>query len=224
MNKVRVCSSHLIAGGSPMRFDPRKVPRLGVMPRYAKDDKDMKWFDVQGFNMFHLANGWDEEDGEGRGSVVVVAPNVLSINHGIERIDLFHGRMEMVRIDLGNNGAMTRKALSKDNLEFPVINPAYAGKKNRSVYAMIINDAPRMTGVVKLDLDMAAKNGGYIEECVVARREYEPGCYGEEVSFVAREIKDQNGVDIVASVKLLARVPYGFHGLFIKEKDLRCLM
>ncbi|CAN6550695.1 unnamed protein product [Malus baccata var. baccata] len=31
----------------PVRLDPSKVPRIGVIPRYAKDESGMRWFDVR---------------------------------------------------------------------------------------------------------------------------------------------------------------------------------
>lgn len=117
----------MISGGSPVGADPAKVPRLGVIPRYATDESEMRWFDVSGFNIVHATNAWDEDDGE---SIVLVAPNVLSIEHSLERMDLVHASMEKVKIDL-KTGTVSRFPLSTRNLDFAVINPAYIGKKNK---------------------------------------------------------------------------------------------
>lgn len=47
-----------------MSSNPRKVPRLGVIPRYAMDESKMKWFEVPGFNIVHAINAWEEDDGD----------------------------------------------------------------------------------------------------------------------------------------------------------------
>ncbi|KAH0850455.1 hypothetical protein Bca4012_007345 [Brassica carinata] len=82
---------------------------------------------------------------------------------------------------------------------------------------------------------------------------YDPGCYGGEPFFVARDPGDQEAeeddgyvvtyvhdevageskflvmdakspeLEIVAAVRLPRRVPYGFHGLFVKESDINKL-
>ncbi|KAJ6297408.1 hypothetical protein OIU78_023033 [Salix suchowensis] len=121
----------IFGGGSPVGADPAKVPRLGIIPRYAKDESEMKWFDVPGFNLIHAINAWDEED-----AIVMLAPNILSVEHTLERMDLIHALVEKVRIDL-KTGIVTRNPVSARNLDFGVINPAYLGKKNRFVYAAI---------------------------------------------------------------------------------------
>ncbi|GAB2295868.1 carotenoid cleavage dioxygenase 4 [Dionaea muscipula] len=249
----------LVAGGSLMEFNSGKVPRLGVIPRYAEYGSEMRWFNVPGFNIFHVVNGWDEIGEDGKQYIVLIAPNILSIEHGVRRLDLLHGSMEMVKINI-EDGTATRKRLSTRNLELPVINPAYSGRKCRYVYAGVLGNSPTITGVVKLDVAAAAEGGGgtgrVTEYCTVAKRMFRPGCYGGEVFFVARDqtenslnaadeddgylvsyIHDEMSgesrfivmdarspeLDIVASVKLPQRVPYGFHGLFVKEMDLRKL-
>ncbi|KAJ6696753.1 hypothetical protein OIU85_003135 [Salix viminalis] len=232
----------IFGGGSPVGADPAKVPRLGIIPRYAKDESEMKWFDVPGFNLIHAINAWDEED-----AIVMLAPNILSVEHTLERMDLIHALVEKVRIDL-KTGIVTRNPVSARNLDFGVINPAYLGKKNRFVYAAIGDPMPKISGVVKLDV-----SGGERQECTVASRLYGPRCYGGEPFFVAREpenpeAEEDDGyvvsyvhdeiageskflvmdakspeLEIVAAVKLPRRVPYGFHGLFVKESDLKKL-
>ncbi|CAI9771646.1 unnamed protein product [Fraxinus pennsylvanica] len=236
----------MMAGGSPVGANPGKVPRLGVIPRYAKDESEMKWFDVPGFNIIHAINGWDEDDGD---TIVLVAPNILSVEHTLERMDLIHASVEKVKIDL-KTGMVSRHPVSTRNLDFAVINPAYVGKKNKYVYAAVGDPMPKISGVVKLDVSVSDCDRC---DCIVANRLYGEGCFGGEPFFVAKEPNNPNAdeddgyvvsyvhnektgesrflvmdakspnLDIVAAVKLPRRVPYGFHGLFVRENDLNKL-
>ncbi|KAL7599631.1 hypothetical protein Lser_V15G22969 [Lactuca serriola] len=245
---------NLIHGGRLVGVDSTKVPRVGVLPRYANDESDMKWFEVPGFNIFHAVNAWDETEEDGSEVVVLVAPNILSVEHFFDRADLIHGSMEKVRINL-RTGVVSRKTLSSNNLEFPVINPAFIGKKNKYVYAATSEQSPakcrmmRVSGVAKLDI-AATEENNEIDECTIASRIYGNNCFGGEPFFIARDPEDPNleeddgyvvcyvhdeslGVskflvmdarsptlEVVAEVKLPQRVPYGLHGIFIREKDL----
>ncbi|KAB2624703.1 carotenoid cleavage dioxygenase 4a [Pyrus ussuriensis x Pyrus communis] len=58
---------------SPSATAPCRLPRIGVIPRYAKDESGMRWFDVPGFNIMHAINAWDEDDDD---AIVMLAPNV----------------------------------------------------------------------------------------------------------------------------------------------------
>ena len=117
----------IVGNGSPVGTDPAKVSRLGVIPRYATDESEMRWFDVPGFNILHAINAWDEDGGD---AVVMVAPNILSVEHTLERMDLIHASIEKVRIDL-KTGIVSRHPVAARNLDFGVINPKYTGKKSR---------------------------------------------------------------------------------------------
>jgi 9-cis-epoxycarotenoid dioxygenase len=115
------------------------------------------------------------------------------------------------------------------------------GKRNRFVYAAIGNPMPKISGVVKIDVLKGEEVGCRI---------YGEGCYGGEPFFVANEdgVEEDDGylvsyvhdekkgesrfivmdaksseLEIVAEVKLPRRVPYGFHGLFVSESDMRNL-
>ncbi|KAK6934074.1 Carotenoid oxygenase [Dillenia turbinata] len=232
----------IMGGGSPVGADSTKVSRLGVIPRYDTNETEMRWFEVPGLNIIHAINAWDEEGGD---AIVMVAPNILSVEHTLERMDLIHACVEMVRIDL-RTGMVTRHPLSVRNLDFAVMNGAYVGKKNRYVYAGVGDPMPRISGVVKLDLSLSDRRS----ECTVGCRMYGKTCYGGEPFFVPRhmdnpEADEDDGyvvsyvhderageskflvmdakspsLDIVAAVKLPRRVPYGFHGLFVREADL----
>lgn len=109
---------------------------------------------------------------------------------------------------------------------------------------------PKFSGVVKLDVSLTEVDP---QECIVASRMFGPGCFGGEPFFVAREPDNPNAdeddgyivsyvhnenngesrflvmdaksatLEIIATVKLPRRVPYGFHGLFVRECDLNKL-
>lgn len=85
----------IFRGRSPVGVDPAKIPRLGIIPRYAKDETDMFWDEVPGFNMLHAVNAWEKDDGE---EIVIVASNVLSVEHALDRMDLIHLSLEKVEI------------------------------------------------------------------------------------------------------------------------------
>nr|VVV75887.1 unnamed protein product [Nymphaea colorata] len=40
-----------------------KVTRVGIIPRYATYESEMKWVEVPGFNFVHSVNAWDEKGG-----------------------------------------------------------------------------------------------------------------------------------------------------------------
>ncbi|KAK7309441.1 hypothetical protein RJT34_06172 [Clitoria ternatea] len=227
----------MLNGGSPVGSDPSHVSRVGILPRYATNESSMKWFDVPGFNIIHAINAWDEDDGK---TVVLIAPNILSVEHTLERMELVHAMVEKVRINL-ETGIVKRHPISARNLDFGVINQEFVGKKNRFVYAAVGDPMPKIAGVVKLDVSDK-------KEHTVGCRMFGEGCYGGEPFFVAREeggeeddgylvsyVHDEKKgesrflvmdakspeLDVVATVKLPRRVPYGFHGLFVKDSDLR---
>ncbi|XP_073010113.1 9-cis-epoxycarotenoid dioxygenase NCED1, chloroplastic-like [Typha latifolia] len=230
----------VVGGGAPVGSSHGKVPRIGVLPRYATDESEMRWFEVPGFNMMHSLNAWEEDDDH----LVLVAPNVLSIEHALDKLELVHSCVEMVRINL-LTGTVSRTPLSAGNLDFGVIHPGYLGRRNRYAYLGVGNPMPKISGVVKLDFSKAGKG-----DCVVARRDFGPNCFGGEpffvpesdgderdedegyvVSYVHDEVSGESrfvvmdarspDLEIVAEVLLPQRVPYGFHGLFVTEAELR---
>ncbi|KAJ4954931.1 hypothetical protein NE237_011714 [Protea cynaroides] len=235
----------MFGNGSPIGADPEKVSRIGIIPRYAKDETEIKWFEVPGFNIIHAINAWDEEDDV----IEMIAPNIISVEHTLERTDLVHASVEKVRIDL-KTGIVTRFPVSARNIDFGVINPGYVGRKNRYSYLGIGDPMPKISGVVKLDV-----SGSEHKERTVACRMFGEGCFGGEPFFVAKNtggdmaataeddgyvvtyVHDEKtgesrflvmdakspSLEIVAAVKLPRRVPYGFHGLFVKESDLQKL-
>nr|DAD43296.1 TPA_asm: hypothetical protein HUJ06_001526 [Nelumbo nucifera] len=230
----------VMARGTPLDFDPDKVPRIGVIPRYATSESEIRWFSVPGFNAMHIINAWGEDHDEN--VINLLATNGLSIEHFFHELETVHFSVEKVRIDM-RDGSVSRATLSPTSLEFGRINLTYVGRKSRYAYFGVADQVPKMSGVVKLDLELGRE---------VSSRFYEPGCFGGEPFFVARDVSvpddqldEDDGylvsyvhdestgeskfmvmdakspnLDVVAAVKLPQRVPYGFHGHFVREKDL----
>ncbi|CAA6673248.1 unnamed protein product [Spirodela intermedia] len=192
--------------GFPFCTDTGKVPRVGILPRYAASDSDIMWFDVPGFNPVHTVNAWEEDGGA---TVVPVAPNVLSVEHAQDRMELIRCCVEMVRIEL-KSGAVSRTPLSAGNLDFGVINPNYLGRRNRYAYVGVGGPQPKVAGVVKLDLE---KKGG---DCVAFLHDENT----RKSSFLVMDARSPD-LEVVAEVSLHRRVPYGFHGIFVKAEELR---
>ncbi|XP_047338788.1 probable carotenoid cleavage dioxygenase 4, chloroplastic [Impatiens glandulifera] len=234
----------IFGSGSPIGVDPKKVSRVGIIPRYATNEAEMRWFDVPGLNSLHAVNAWEEEGGE---TVVMVVANIITTEHMPGRMDLTFIRVEKVTIDMRND-VVCIQPLSERNLELVVINPNYTAKKIRYVYASIGDPLPKISGLVKLDISISEHDG---KDCTVASRMFGPGCYGGEPFFVAKEpdnlmadeddgylityVHNENTgesrfmvmdarspfLEVVAIVRLPQRVPYGFHGLFLRENEIK---
>ncbi|XWS73801.1 hypothetical protein CRYUN_Cryun02cG0160300 [Craigia yunnanensis] len=217
--------------GTLVDYEPNKTPRIGIMPKYAMNDSEMRWFQVPGFNTIHILNAWENGDDE----IVFVASNIISVESIFNKT--VNVSLEKVKINM-KTGDVSREIISPRNLEFGSINPCFIGRKTRYAYIGVLEDVPKMSGLVKIDLETGRE---------VARRFYEPGCFGGEPLFVMKEsentdcdeddgyvmnyVHDEKAneskfiimdakspqLDTVAVVKLPRRVPYGFHGLFLSK-------
>lgn len=119
----------IMRGRPVLRVDINKVPRVGVIPRYAEGESEMYWIDVRGLNMLHVVNAWEEDDGK---RIVIMASNILSIEHVLEKINLIHLSLEKIIIDTKAK-KVVRYPVSARSLDFGVINPRYSQKKIRYV-------------------------------------------------------------------------------------------
>ncbi|XVF47037.1 hypothetical protein PTKIN_Ptkin03bG0076900 [Pterospermum kingtungense] len=218
--------------GTLVDYDPKKTPRIGIMPKYAMNDSEMMWFQVPGFNTIHIINAWENEDDD---EIVFVASNIISVENIFNKT--VNVSLEKVEINI-TTGYVCREIISPGNLEFGSINPFYVGRRTSYAYLGVLEEVPKMSGLVKIDLETGLE---------VARRFYGPGCFGGEPLFVLKnsdnsDCEEDDGfvmsyvhdekaneskfmimdakspeLDIVAVVKLPRRVPYGFHGLFLSK-------
>ncbi|CAM6093401.1 unnamed protein product [Calypogeia fissa] len=118
--------------------------RFGLLPKYAKDETEMRWFEFSSAVNFHMANGWQEGN-----EIVLVTCRMPTVD--MLRITDACARLHEYRINL-KSGETSERRLGNFITEFPKINENYTGKKNQYVYsATHTHDEPRQSGIVKCD-------------------------------------------------------------------------
>ncbi|OAE34389.1 hypothetical protein AXG93_4875s1080 [Marchantia polymorpha subsp. ruderalis] len=140
-------------------FDDTKPSRFGVLPRYAKNESQMIWFEVTTCVIFHNANAWEEGD-----EVVLVTCRIPSIDLGAiavydeVKVKKFVNDLWEYRFNMKTGKAVERK-LGEFQSDFPRINEEYVGRKNRFVYAAVFEDATHINAVAKYDLTLEPELG-----------------------------------------------------------------
>lgn len=238
----------LAQGRYKIRFHNDQPSRFGVLPRYGQAS-DIRWFEAKPTYMLHVVNAWEDGD-----EVVMVGtpyrmhegPDGLPDATRLERTIHLRQRDFLLyewRFDLRTG--QTRERVIDDvlNTEFPVINTAYQGRKNRWSYNVVFppggREEPRFPGLVKYDLD----TGGYVAYSAGPQYFYnEPGFAprdhsrseddGYLVGFVWNPNERQSEVQIfdclgarlangpVARIILPRRVPHGFHATYVSQQTL----
>ncbi|KAK6129897.1 hypothetical protein DH2020_036368 [Rehmannia glutinosa] len=127
--QIVMSGMEITKGWPPVRIDSGKVPRVGIIPRYAKDESELLWIEVMEFNMMHCFNAWEEDDGE---KIVMLVSNISCVEHALETIDLARPRLEKVIINVKGK-TLERHSLCDEILDMGAINPNYAGKKSRLI-------------------------------------------------------------------------------------------
>eukprot|EP01018_Ginkgo_biloba_P030565 Gb_19071 [translate_table: standard] len=230
----------MVTGGSPVIYDKEKVPRFGILPKYDSDESRMQWIEVPDCFCFHLWNAWEE------GEDVVVIGSCMTPPDSIfnESDEALRSVLSEIRLNT-KTGCCTRREIAPMNLEAGQVNRNHLGRKTQYAYLAIAEPWPKVSGIAKVDL----QSKGSLEERVVGKIMYSRGCYGGEPFFVPRTsdptapeddgyvltfmhneetaesellILDASSptLELVASVKLPSRVPYGFHGTFISSNEL----
>ncbi|XP_076950227.1 carotenoid 9,10(9',10')-cleavage dioxygenase 1-like [Bidens hawaiensis] len=171
-------------------FNATKKARFGILPRYAKNELQIKWFELPTCFIFHNANAWEEGD-----EVILIAcrlerPNLDMVGVGLkERLDNFKSELYEMRFNM-ETGLASQKKLSESAVDFPRVNHFYTGRKQRYVYATKLECIGKVTGIVKFDLQAEpetgktkVETGGNIEGIY----ELGPGRFGSEAIFVPNQ-------------------------------------
>ncbi|KAM3271230.1 hypothetical protein ACQJBY_041791 [Aegilops geniculata] len=132
------------------KFDPTKKARFGILQRYEKGEKNIKWFELPNCFIFHNANAWEE------GNEVIL----ITCRHNNVDLDQVNGHQRDKLEDPGSElyemrfnmktGAASQKQLSVSSIDFPRINESYTGRKQRYIYCMILESRVKVTGILKM--------------------------------------------------------------------------
>ena len=224
----------LAKSGSMMRFDRELGSRFGILPRHGQA-QDILWFESPSCYVFHTLNAWDEGD-----TVTLIAcrmPEFADHAGGqTPSSDNPFGTLTTVLYRWQFNlatGAVTEGPIDDVHADFPRVNDARLGRRTRFGYTMSLE----MGGLVKTDLERggscrhsfgAGRLGG--EGVFVPR----PGAQGEDDGWLVTYVFDTgnrtsellviDARDFAASpvsrVLIPARVPYGFHGIWLDDAQL----
>ncbi|KAK4842159.1 hypothetical protein QYF36_016716 [Acer negundo] len=171
-------------------FDATKKARFGVLPRYAKNEAQIRWFELPNCFIFHNANAWEEGD-----EVVLITcrsenPDLDMVNGDVkEKLEITNELYEM-RFNM-KTGLASQKKLSASAVDFPRVNDCYTGRKQRYVYGTILDSIAKVIGIVKFDLQAEAEAGKTKLEVggnVKGIFELGSGRFGSEAVYVPREL------------------------------------
>ncbi|XP_034703035.1 carotenoid 9,10(9',10')-cleavage dioxygenase 1-like [Vitis riparia] len=171
-------------------FDATKKARFGVLPRYAKNELHIKWFELPNCFIFHNANAWEEED-----EVVLITcrlenPDLDLVGGDVkEKLENFGNELYEMRFNM-KTGIASQRKLSASSVDFPRVNESYTGRKQRYVYGTILDSIAKVTGVIKFDLHAESNAGKSKLEVggnVQGIFDLGVGRFGSEAVFVPRE-------------------------------------
>lgn len=232
----------MITGGSPVVYDKNKTSRFGVMRKDAKNASEITWVISPDTFCFHLWNAWEHEETE---EIVVIGSCMTPPDSIFNECDeSLKSVLSEIRLNL-RTGESTRRPIidaTKDdhiNLEAGMVNRNLLGRKTRYAYLGIAEPWPKVSGFAKVNLETGEVKkffyGGenYGGEPFFLPRDNSTVDNEEDDGYVMGFVHDEkNGtseliivnatnLEVEASVKLPSRVPYGFHGTFVRSEDLR---
>ncbi len=223
-------SMRAVLGGHafPFRWNPAHPARVGLLPRQG-DAADIIWCDVEPCFVFHVANAFDDEDGQVVLDVIAYATMFASDASGLDAL----GRFERWTVDPLTRH-VDRRVIDATPQEFPRIDERRSGQRHRHVYTVSVppDGNPQLAGATRLykhDLETGGCHahefgdghlpGEFVFVPATAGAAEDEGWLVGLVINTADETTDLAVLDArsfeaapVATVRLPHRIPPGFHG------------
>jgi carotenoid cleavage dioxygenase len=229
-----VCDpSLLIARTMPYRWSEDYGARLGIMPRGG--GADVRWVEIEPCYVFHVLNASEPEPGR---VVVDVARYPHLWRHSRDAFE--PTTLHRFTVDVAA-GTVKEETLDDRSVEFPRVDERRVGRPARFGYAVHTRPGPEgfaiETALVKYDLATGAVEehrfgpGGVPGEGVFVPADDDAD---EDAGYVLTYVYDagRDGSDLVildasdfagppvATVALPQRVPFGFHGSWVGNRQV----
>lgn len=230
-------------GRHKIAFHPELATRFGVIPRYGQSH-EIRWFEASPCFIYHVVNAYEEGD-----EVVMIGCRYMPARDARGAIDAvttarmiallqMDARLWRWRFNL-RTGQCTESAVDPDhNLEFPMINAGYTGRRTRYAYPMEqTREQPRFTAIVKQHTDSGAierysdgPSWCYSEAPFAPADRANAEDHGYCVSFVHDANAAHSELHVydarsiargpVARARLPVRVPMGFHATWMPAASI----
>lgn len=180
----------MLKGNLILHFDSSKKAKFGILPRYAKNESQIQWFELPTCYIFHNANAWEEGDEVVLYSCLLPTVDLEMASGPLKReMQSYKNELYELRFNL-KTGCASQKQLSVSSVDFPRINEKHTGRKQRYVYGTILDKNAKIEGIVKFDLESVPEldgkekieKGGNVEGVF----SFGPGRFGSEAIFVPK--------------------------------------
>ena len=219
------------SSGPPYLWDESYGARVGLLPREGTSD-DVVWCEVDPCYVFHPMNAYEDSDGRVVLDVVrhpkMFATDLRGPNEGAPQLERW-------LID-PKGGPVKRDLLHDQGQEFPRHDERLVGKPYRFGYTAAFAANVELGGLLKHDLRTGRterhNEGGarrFLEPVFVPRSEDADEDDGWLLAYVYDEATDKGDVVILhaqeftgaplATIHLPQRVPFGFHGNWVPDRD-----
>ena len=227
----------LTGGALPFVWDDNAPSRIGVLPKTGSS-KDLKWFDIDPAFVFHVMNAYEQGD-----DVILDVARYPQL--WVSGSSDFDHPAKLSRYTLGmQSGASSLQEIAPQRMEFPQINRTLTGRNYRYGYSLDVavvgtgdNRHESIGSVIKHDMlsgesqvyeigngaipgepfFVPSTGGGNEDDGYVLSY-----VYSSQTHSTSLWIMDAHDItSVLAKVDLRARVPQGFHGLWLPMEQLQ---